>query len=212
MPKLNQKGIAQLLLVILLISGIGLGVFLINQKTQLFPMAASNPISGPIISSPSPSPSCTGSAGNLLGNPGFDCGSNPWQKTTNGGRSIVTTPTHSGTGSQRMFGSTVYTRDVFQTVPVTGGKSYIVSGWINTNTITGIGATIKIIWLASSGEVISTNSIPYLKGTNSWIQRSGTFSAPANAVSAQVNPYLAVIVPDNDGTAWFDDISFTPAN
>lgn len=58
MPSFNQKGIAHLFLLVLLAAGIGLGVYLVNQKTNIFPQAASGPISGPITSpSPSPSPS-----------------------------------------------------------------------------------------------------------------------------------------------------------
>jgi len=56
MPELNQKGFAHLLLMVLLVAGVGLGVYLVGQKTQLFPWAASNPVSAPVIS-PTPSTS-----------------------------------------------------------------------------------------------------------------------------------------------------------
>lgn len=61
MPSFNQKGIAHLFLLVLLAAGIGLGVYLVGQKTNIFPRAAiSDPISRPIIlPSPSPSPSPT---------------------------------------------------------------------------------------------------------------------------------------------------------
>lgn len=52
MPKFNQKGFAHLFLIILLISGIGLGVYLVGQRTNILPHASE---SGPIIFSPSPS-------------------------------------------------------------------------------------------------------------------------------------------------------------
>lgn len=72
MSKNSQKGFAHILLIVLLLLGVGLGVYLIGQKTQLFPWAASNPISGPITSpSPStnPSPSTTSVTGTITAKP-----------------------------------------------------------------------------------------------------------------------------------------------
>ncbi len=53
---IGQKGIAHIFLLILLLAGIGLGVYLVSQKTNIFPKAASNPISSPCpVSAPCPS-------------------------------------------------------------------------------------------------------------------------------------------------------------
>lgn len=40
----NQSGIAQILIIILLLAGIALAVFLVGQRTNLFPQAASEPV------------------------------------------------------------------------------------------------------------------------------------------------------------------------
>ena len=37
---INQKGVAQIFLVLFLLAGIALGVYLVQQKTNLFPKAA----------------------------------------------------------------------------------------------------------------------------------------------------------------------------
>lgn len=56
MSKFTQKGAAHLFLLILILAGIGLGVYLVGQRTQLFPWAASNPIPTPCsVSAPCPS-------------------------------------------------------------------------------------------------------------------------------------------------------------
>lgn len=47
MPSFNQRGIAHLLLLVLLLAGIGLGVYLVGQRTNILPHA-DEPISGPI--------------------------------------------------------------------------------------------------------------------------------------------------------------------
>lgn len=54
MPKLDQQGIAHLLLMILMLAGVGLGVYLVGQRTQLFPWAASNPVNPCPVSAPCP--------------------------------------------------------------------------------------------------------------------------------------------------------------
>lgn len=51
----NQKGIAQILILTLLFTGVGLGVYLVNQRTNLKPKAfnpVSNPISNPVTPQP----------------------------------------------------------------------------------------------------------------------------------------------------------------
>lgn len=62
----NQRGAAQILAVLLLIAGLGVGVYLIQKPTNILPKAynrVNNPVSAPIPSSsptpiPKPSPSC----------------------------------------------------------------------------------------------------------------------------------------------------------
>lgn len=51
---INQKGFAHLFLIIILVAGIGLAVYLVQQKTNLFPWATSCPVSGPCPTIPPP--------------------------------------------------------------------------------------------------------------------------------------------------------------
>ncbi len=55
---MNQRGFAHLFVVIILLAGISLSVYLVQTKTNLFPWATSNPISGP-IPTPFPTPTAT---------------------------------------------------------------------------------------------------------------------------------------------------------
>src|SRR5687768_16288027 len=45
---MNQRGFAHALLLIILLVGLAFGVYLVQQKTNLFSRASSNPISGPV--------------------------------------------------------------------------------------------------------------------------------------------------------------------
>lgn len=65
MYKLNEKGLVQLLIPLILALGIGAGVWLITSgPLNIFPKALSNPISGPV--SPSPTPSSNNIFGKAL--------------------------------------------------------------------------------------------------------------------------------------------------
>ena len=154
-------------------------------------------------------------ATNLVSDPGFEASGLGWQKTTNGGRSIVTMEAHSGTQSQQMDVSNQWPRLVYQDVPVTGDSSYDASVWIKTINIDANGATAELIWLDASGlpelffvpasSVLRTDTIGSIGGTNSWSQvHNNGIVALAGAVVARFNLTLG---PEDDGagTAWFDD-------
>ncbi|MBU1031989.1 hypothetical protein KKE03_03670 [Patescibacteria group bacterium] len=51
MPKLNQRGVTHIFLIVFLLAGLAVAVYLVQQKTNIFPRAS---VSGP-ISSPAPS-------------------------------------------------------------------------------------------------------------------------------------------------------------
>lgn len=93
MPKIGQQGIAHLLLIVLLLAGVGLGVYLIGQRTNIFPWASSNPISSPCpVSGPCPSSGVADSdsdgfsnlAEAFMGtNPNLACGVDTWPVDVN---------------------------------------------------------------------------------------------------------------------------------
>lgn len=166
----------------------------------------SNLFNATSTTSPSPTP------GNLISNPGFESSSSVWAKSTNGGRSVVTTNTHSGTKSQQMVASSSYEREVYQDIAVTAGAAYSAKGWIKTSGVTGP-ATIKLLWTNSNtpAEVISgsallkTDTVKSVSGTSDWAQGSGSFTAPTGAVKVRVQLNIPKET-DNAGTAWFDDL------
>ena len=171
----------------------------------------------------------------LLINPGFENGAAGWMKATNGGRSIVTTESHSGTSSIQMVVSKLYTRQVYQDINVTGGLPYTAWGWLKTAGVPSNGVRIELVWLnaATSLEIPPASNVirtdvlgpsmassifnrlltfdgffGALASTAGWSQLFGNYIAPANAVQLRIQMYEEVD-PDNVGTAWFDDLSVT---
>src|SRR3989344_747475 len=55
MSRYYQRGVAHILLMLVLLAGLAFGVYLVQQKTNLFSRASSGPISGPIYPSPTTS-------------------------------------------------------------------------------------------------------------------------------------------------------------
>ncbi len=153
---------------------------------------------------------------NLLTDPGFENGGTGWQKTTNGGRSIVNTEAHSGAYSQQMVVSDQWPREVYQDVAVTAGDLYQASGFIKTSGVGGNGALVELLWLDAtgvgddpSGNLIHSDSVGAASGTAEWRLVSGSFAAPTGALSVRFRLWVYVD-PDNAGTAWFDDARLCP--
>ena len=159
-------------------------------------------------------------AQNLLLDPSFETGGAPWQMNTSGGRSIVNTVAQSGTHSEQMvLPGVAFPRAVWQTVPdsVTAGTMYDVSGWVQTDAVLNSSAQIMILWFNTATPpnnqtpagpgLIKIDTVGKLAGTHVWTSLQATFTAPANAVTAQV--YLECsAVAGSSGTAWFDNLSF----
>jgi hypothetical protein len=140
-----------------------------------------------------------------LVNGSFESGGQGWQKTTNGGRSVVTAQAHTGTRSVQMTASKLYPREVFQDAAVSAGTAYEAQGWMMTTGI-GSGARISLVWLNTSGSTLRTDLVGIVTGTQSWALVSGKFTAPVGATAARFELSLPE-EPDNAGTAWFDDLS-----
>ena len=142
---------------------------------------------------------------NLLTNPGFESGGTGWLNITHSGRSVVTTQFHSGLSAAQIVVSNTYSRELMQSVAVTGNTSYTASGWVKTQGIAG-GGNIVLEWRTAANAVIRTDVVGTLPlGTVDWTQRSATFTSPANAASVVFMPQTFA-EPDNVGTVWFDDL------
>jgi hypothetical protein len=142
---------------------------------------------------------------NLLSDPGFESAGVGWQKTTNGGRAIVSTPTHRGSGSQQMILSPQFPREVFQTVAVVAGRTYFASGWMRLEGVSGTTATIEIDWLDASGATIARQTVGARNGTSEWSWSIACATAPPSADSARFR-LAAGVEADSVGSVWFDDL------
>ena len=177
------------------------------------PIAATTPTltptSPPATNTPTPSgPTATPTltptpipGGNLLVNPGFESGSTGWSGVTTG-ITIVTYAFHTGIQSLQIDEPTSGTRGVYQNVTVIAGRSYTISGWIQANLSTG-NPRIVVNWKDSSGTQLSTTIVANVTSTSGWTQYSINVSAPAGAVTAMFQCYLAA---GTGGSAWFDDL------
>lgn len=65
----KEEGLVSVVVLILLLAGIGFGVYLVQQKTNLFSWASSNPVSGP-IATPTTDQQATGRFGTVVNSGG----------------------------------------------------------------------------------------------------------------------------------------------
>lgn len=145
------------------------------------------------------------SPANILGDPSFEAGTTPWQKTTNGGRSIVTAERHTGSRSMQMLLSSQFPREVYQDVSNLrlGWSSYYATGWIKSEGLAGQ-AFIAVQWLDANGNVVRVDTALTQTGTSDW-KWFGTCTEPAG-VAARFQLFAST-EPDNAGTVWFDDLA-----
>ena len=121
---------------------------------------------------------------NLLIDPGFEAGGTAWQNVTHGGRSVVTTQFHSGLRSVQFLVSSMFSREVLQSVAVAGNTSYTAGGWVKTQGL-AVGGNIVLQWQTAANALIRTDVVGTLPvGTVDWTQRTAAFTSPANAASA----------------------------
>lgn len=120
MPQASQKGIAHILLLVLLVAGIGLGVYLVNQKTNLFPWAASNPIP-PTCPVSGPCPSASAVADGDSDSDGFTNGQEIFMGT-NLNKACPTSPTDHAWPVDTNNNTVVNGGDVSQLVPYISGE------------------------------------------------------------------------------------------
>ncbi len=161
---------------------------------------------------------------NLLTNPGFELSTggvpNEWTSDeydsitdttvgSCGGCSYVGTGHNGGNAVQIKFATqpTTVNRYWYQTVNVTAGTQYTLSGWITTSGMSGTGgATFQVDWADSNGNWLDTSTLPEINTDVAWTLLSGTVTAPANAATADVEAVL-----DSAGTAVYDDMTFSTA-
>ncbi|WP_379969334.1 T9SS type A sorting domain-containing protein [Epilithonimonas sp. UC225_85] len=150
------------------------------------------------------------SAQNLLSNPGFEAGLAPWAAGTTASYTaptIATTGAHTGTNSA-MYVATA-TTGFYQNVPVTGGKTYVISFWYKSagddtdsrlwSVYKNSGGVAVYTTADASTDAFRTNNV-YMPSAAAWTKYTAEMPAAADAVSLDV-----AIRVYNGGTASFDD-------
>ena len=153
---------------------------------------------------------------NLLLDSGFEAGGADWQNSGAPGRSVDGTQFHGGAFAQLIQASAATENVVYQDVAVTAGRSYAADAWVFTQDLNEGDAVVELLWLDSPGlpevppaaDLLGSQMVGSLNGTQDWILVSGTFEAPAGALVARVQLRVG-LESDDAGAAWFDDGSFT---
>jgi hypothetical protein len=90
---------------------------------------------------------------------------------------------------------------VKQEVPVTGGATYQVGGWVNIPSFASKSRLIVKIQWRGSGNLGTLEVVKFSAATSGWVEFSDSFVAPAGATSVRVLMTLRNL----NGTALVDD-------
>ncbi len=160
---------------------------------------------GFIIDDVSVTTSVSVESANLLDNGGFEGGDTGWSQ--DGQHTIVTNVKHSGSASLQYVATDTYAG--LQSIPVVGGRQYLVSGWIKTDAgftgTAGISLNFRDMNAVNLGNVLVEN-IRFPAGTD-WSEVSQVVQVPTNAVLMKV-----MLVTGGTGLAWYDDLSAVKTN
>ena len=153
---------------------------------------------------------------NLLLDSGFEAGAADWQNSAAPGLLVDGTQFHAGAFAQLIVASAASENVVYQDVAVIAGRSYTAKAWVFTQDLNDLGGVVELLWLDSSGlpevppaaDLLGTQIVGTLNGTQDWTLVSGTFDAPTGTVVARVRLRVG-LEGDAAGAAWFDDGSVT---
>jgi hypothetical protein len=88
-------------------------------------------------------------------------------------------------------------------IPVTGGKHYTFSAWLDLEGISAGTALLALDWDDASGKTIQTINSSGVSANSAWTQQVLAGTAPSNAASATLYLYSYAT-----GSSYFDDVSF----
>lgn len=151
--------------------------------------------------------------GNLLTNPGFERGASgapsAWSTDIFAGATLSwdTAQSHRGCRSVKIAAAAPDDARWIQTINVTPGQSYLLSGWIKTEGVThsaqsvDAGANLSLFqtWEHSQG----------VFGTQDWTHISMVFNAGSRS-QVTIAARLGYWSGTTTGTAWFDDLRVVP--
>lgn len=120
MPRSDQRGIAHFLLLLLVVAGIGLGIYLIGQRTNIFPWAASNPVAS-VCPVSGPCPNASAVADGDSDGDGFTNGQEVFMGT-NPNRACPLSPTDDAWPVDTNNNAAVNGSDVSRLVPYISGE------------------------------------------------------------------------------------------
>ncbi len=159
-------------------------------------------------------PGAAGYTGEFI-NGGFESGLTGWQKV-GGELSLVSSPTHSGSGAAKLTSATTSTKWAYEAVTVVPGAAYEFNGYAAP--AGGVAeAFLRISWYESSdgsGRALGTTDSTARLNTNDGsfgFLTTGSVAAPAEAHSARLRAMLAP-VSAAPATVYLDDFSFGPAS
>lgn len=145
---------------------------------------------------------------NLLADPGFENTTSGWPTAvgTLTGTSFDTS-THQDGGTSLRLAATGVQLGRSQSVPVIPGRQYVLSGWLNTALTAGTAlCDVYGTGIDSQGISIASNSANNNAG---WVNLSETVTIPPGTTSASIRCFADT---STQGTAYFDAISFAPAD
>ncbi len=87
------------------------------------------------------------------------------------------------------------------------GKTYLVSGWIKTENVSGGKATICVEWDGPNKKWLGGAYLQGINGTKDWTRIHHIFTFPENAQSPHISCYGTKKAV---GKAWFDDLEIVP--
>ena len=89
-------------------------------------------------------------------------------------------------------------------IPAEPGVEYELTAWVKTKDATGANE-VRCNWLAQGARAIGSMVTKGLTGTHGWTKVTARGNAPAGTLHVQVS----CISSQNEGAAWFDDITLT---
>lgn len=149
------------------------------------------------------------SAQNLTVNSGFEAGLAPWAAGTNAAYTApsISTDAHSGSASASYVATA--TTGFFQNVPVTGGKTYVISFWYKATSASA--ARVWSIYKNAAGTAVYTTPDAntdnfrtlnkYLPAASAWTQY--TVEMPAESTATNLDVAFRAY---GGQTSFFDDI------
>lgn len=137
---------------------------------------------------------------NLISNPGFEFDCAGWTSCTSGSSNA-----HTGDKSGQITAYNTVVAAYSRFFAVQPGQQYYAEGWMKSSTALNGGAYIGIVFYDKTGTVISGTLTAQTNPGTSYIKRTVSATAPANAVYAFVD-IASVGNGSSPGTFYFDDL------